>query len=104
MLYFQMKKVPHLIDLKIWRLMPYLVVGLLTLSTIVFLLLATIGPLIDWVEQWNGLLYVAMIYFVLLFYLFIIAMVHKWSKTKDNVIHYAYLWTVGLLLIVTFVV
>lgn len=104
MFYFQLKKKPQIMDHKVWKFMPLLVVGVLFLSMVTLMLLLMMGPMDEWVEQWRGLIYGMMMYFILLFYFFVIALVHKLSDSKDNVIHHSYLWTLGLLLIVIFII
>lgn len=99
---FQLKKTPNIMKHKAWRMMPFIIIVIGLISIVMFIFCVTMGP--DWIGQWKGLLYVSIMYFMILFYFFVISIVHKLSGSNEHVIHHSYLWTVGLLLVAIFLI
>ena len=99
--YLQIKKHPNLMEHRIWKTMPIILFIIGFLSFVVFLILA-MTPLFDSLDQWRGLVYVIMTYSIILLFLFIMSLVHKFSESKHNVLHHTYAWTLAVLIVAIF--
>src|SRR5690625_3052311 len=100
--YFQYKKHPKLLEHKIWRYMPVVIFLVGLISMILFIILVTIGPFLDWLGQGSWFLYIILVYAMILYYIFIITVVQKFNENKQNVFHLSYTWALGLLIVIAF--
>lgn len=102
MIYFQQQKYPRLLEHKNWRYLPIFVTVISLLSLVGFIILVTIGPLLEWVEQSNWVIYIIFGYFIILYYFFIMSLVYKFSDNRNQVVHQTYIWALGLLIVIAF--
>lgn len=104
-LLFEAKKEKSFLNHSIWANMSKNCVVIGILSTILFMVGVTVGPLVDLVEMWRPLLYVFLIYFLLLVFLFIFSIEkgkQKNSKQHERSIHISFVWTLLLFFAVFF--
>ncbi|WP_047980952.1 hypothetical protein [Ornithinibacillus contaminans] len=102
---FEAKKEKSCLNHPIWTIMPKISVIVGILSTILFIIGGTIGPIMTWVEQWRSLLYVFFVYFLFLIFLFIFSFEHKKqraSQQSQKSIHISYIWTLILFFVLYF--
>jgi|SRR5690625_1838775 len=101
--YLQYKKYPQFIKHSIWAIMPIILSSIGVLSMIGFIILVTIGPFLDWLEQGSWLLYIMFGYATILYYFFMMSLVHKMSPNKNHIIHQTYVWALALLFFLAFI-
>jgi hypothetical protein len=100
------KKVTSIFERPFWTIMPQLIITVGILSIILFLVGGTLGPIMNWVEQWRSLLYIFLIYFLFLIFLFIFSLEHKKHRNKtpiNKTIFTSYIWTIVLFIVVFFI-
>ncbi|MGJ9460634.1 hypothetical protein [Oceanobacillus sp. CF4.6] len=102
---FEAKKEKSFLNHPIWAIMPKISVIVGILSTILFIIGGTIGPVMTWVEQWRSLLYVFFVYFLFLIFLFIFSIEHKNQRSPQQSkksIHFSFVWTLLLFFVLFF--
>lgn len=103
MMLLQQQKHPSFLDHKLWRRMPIIITIVSVLSLIGFIILVTMGPLMDWIDQGKWLIYIIFIYVIMLYYFFVMSLVYMLSDNRNRVIHQTYAWSLGLLLVIIFI-
>ncbi|MCM3491690.1 hypothetical protein M3689_20645 [Alkalihalophilus marmarensis] len=96
---FEAKKNRDIFRHKAWLKMPQVSFLIAIASTILFLVMATIGPLFAWVEQFRFLLYLLGSLFLFMTYLFIFSLIHKSrfdEKRVEGAVHWSLIWTTVL--------
>lgn len=99
----QQYKYPELLEHKVWRKLPILVTIVSLLSLVGFIILATMGSLLDWIDQAHWTIYILLTWALILYYFFIMSLVYMFSDNRKQVIHHTYAWSLGLLLVITFI-
>lgn len=102
---FEAKKENSFLQRSVWNIMPKVTVMVGTFSIVLFLIGGTIGPIMNWVEQWRSLLYVFLIYFLFLIFLFIFSFEHKQERLNqrsEKTVHISYIWTIAVFFLLFF--
>lgn len=102
---FEAKKENSFLQRPIWNVMPKVTVVVGVFSIVLFLVGGTIGPIMNWVEQWRSLLYVFLVYFLFLIFLFIFSFEHKRERRRqrsEKTVHVSYVWTIALFFVLFF--
>lgn len=102
---FQFKKNSIILSHSIWNKMHIITSVIFSVSLLIFITLAVITPLDEWIQKWRGLLYLIITYFLFLIYWFILSIVNKYTKNntpKMHKIHYSFVGTALLLIIIIF--
>jgi len=103
MMLLQQQKHPAFLDHKRWRKMPIIITIVSVLSLIGFIMLVTMGPLMNWIDQGKWIIYVIFIYVIILYYFFVMSLVYMLSDNRNHVIHQTYAWSMGLFVMIMFI-
>jgi len=88
---------------RVWKFIPIILFFVGVLSIVLFIILVTMGPFLNWLEKGSLLLYPLLIYTMILYFFFIISLVQRFSTNDENILHQAYGWSLGLLIVIAFI-
>ncbi|KMJ55813.1 hypothetical protein AB685_25280 [Bacillus sp. LL01] len=93
---FEAKKNRALFRHRAWLKMPQLTLLIALIAASIFILMATMGPLFNWVVQYRFLLYILGVFFLLVTFLFVFSLIHKrrfQTRHVESSIHWSLIWT-----------
>jgi heme/copper-type cytochrome/quinol oxidase subunit 2 len=93
---FEAKKNRALFRHRAWLKMPQLTLLIALIAASIFILMATMGPLFNWVMQYRFLLYIVGVFFLFMTFLFVFSLIHKRRFHHPHVessVHWSLVWT-----------
>lgn len=100
----QINKKPRMLESHKWKFAP-LFVGIISFFSILALFtFASFDLFSTLLDTWNGLFYLIVVYFIILYFYFIMSFVYRFLETKKEVIHYTYFWSLLIILILVFAI